>query len=464
VLAILALTLFLIRLLPYLLRLVAWLLARLPGAAPVMAARQLARSPSLYAAPMLLLMLTLGLATFTASLAATLDQHLGAEIRYSVGGDMRLDELGESTRDTGGSSVASAAIGASQSKTGADAANAGPLYMFLPVEDHMKVAGVTAAARIGRYHAEAQFSTRNASSTYLGIDRLDFARVSYWRSDFAAQPLGTLMNALAAQYDGVLVPESVLGNHALKIGDRLRVVVNLQDGGVPLDMTIVGTFRLWPGWNPKNADTGPLFVGNLDYLFQQAGGQTPYDVWLKVKPSADPARIVEGVQKLGVMVMNYSHVQTRIDQEQTRPTRQGLFGMLSVGFGAAGLFTVLGFFLYSVFSLRRRTIELGVLRAIGFSSGQMAAYLGCELALLLGVGMGAGTLLGIITSRLYIPYFQISASEEGLALPFAVVVAWPDVYRIYAIFGLLFVLALAALLLLLRRMRIFEAVKLGESE
>lgn len=137
--------------------------------------------------------------------------------------------------------------------------------------------------------------------------------------------------------------------------------------------------------------------------------------------------------------------------------------MLSVGFGAAGLFTVLGFFLYSVFTLRRRTIELGVLRAIGFGAGQMAVYLGCELALLLGVGMAAGTLLGVIASRLYIPFFQISATDEGRALPFAVIVAWPEIYRIYAIFGGLFVVALIALLLLLRRMRIFEAVKLGES-
>src|SRR5262249_10130927 len=150
-----------------------------------------------------------------------------------------------------------------------------------------------------------------------------------------------------------------------------------------------------------------------------------YEVWLKVRPGSDPAAIVAGVRKLGVGVAGFVDVQTRIDEEQTRPSRQGLFGMLSVGFGAAGLFTVLGFFLYAVYSLRRRTIELGVLRAIGFSSWQMATFLGCELALLLGVGVVAGTLLGLVASRLYIPFFQITASEEGRALPFAVVLAWP---------------------------------------
>ncbi|MCL4505647.1 MAG: ABC transporter permease [Chloroflexi bacterium] len=464
VLGILAMTLILIRLFPHFLRVVAWLLARFKGAALVMAARQLARSPSLYAAPMLLLVLTLGLGTFTASLAVTLDQHLVNEVHYAVGGDMRIDELGESTRDTGLSNVLiNGGVPQENASSGATKPPSGPLYMFLPIEDHLKISGVQAAARIGSYPAEAQYSSRNASARFMGIDRLDFSNVAYWRSDFAAQPLGSLMNLLAVRYDGVLVPETVLQENGLNVGDRIRLVVALSDGAVPMDVTIVGTFRLWPGWNPRNKDTRPLFVGNLDYFFDQAGGQVPYEVWLKVSPTSNPVDIIEGVRKLGVVVMGYAHVQSMVDAEQMRPARQGLFGMLSVGFGAAGLFTVLGFFLYSVFSLRRRTIELGVLRAIGFSNGQMAVFLGCELALLLGVGMAAGTLLGVIASRMYIPYFQISATEEGLALPFAVVVAWPEIYRIYATFGGLFIIALIALLFLLRRMRIFEAVKMGES-
>jgi putative ABC transport system permease protein len=462
VLAILAFTLLFIRLLPYVVRLMAWLLSRFPGAALLMAARQLARTPGFYVAPLLLLILTLGLATFTASLAATLDQHLVTEIRYATGGDMALNELGESTRDTGVSNPL--VMSSSAAEDGQSEANAGPLYMFLPIEDHMRVDGVQAAARIGAYRADAHFSTHNATATYLGIDRLDFAQVSYWRSDFSAQPLGSLMNALASRYDAVLVPESVLAENALGVGDSVQVNAHLQDGDVALPMTIVGTFKLWPGWNPQDADMGPLFVGNLDYFFQQAGGQVPYNVWLKTRAGSDPRAIVEGVSNLGVLVRGAQDVQTQVDREQMRPERQGLFGMLSVGFGAAGLFTVLGFFLYEVFSLRRRTIELGVLRAIGFSSIQMGCFLGGELLLLLGVGVGAGTFLGVLASRVYIPYFQINATAMGRALPFAVVVAWPEVFRIYAVFGCLFIAAFVALLLLLHKMRVFEAIKLGESE
>jgi len=42
-------------------------------------------------------------------------------------------------------------------------------------------------------------------------------------------------------------------------------------------------------------------------------------------------------------------------------------------------------------------------------------------------------------------------------------VAWTEIVLIYAIFGAMFVSAVIVLLFSLRRMRIFEAVKLGET-
>ena len=47
--------------------------------------------------------------------------------------------------------------------------------------------------------------------------------------------------------------------------------------------------------------------------------------------------------------------------------------------------------------------------------------------------------------------------------PFLVEIAWPAIFRIYALFGLLFVIALGALAALLMRMKIFQAIKLGET-
>jgi putative ABC transport system permease protein len=47
--------------------------------------------------------------------------------------------------------------------------------------------------------------------------------------------------------------------------------------------------------------------------------------------------------------------------------------------------------------------------------------------------------------------------------PYVVEISWPAVFRIYVLFGLLFVASLGVLIALLMRMKIFRAIKLGET-
>ena len=141
----------------------------------------------------------------------------------------------------------------------------------------------------------------------------------------------------------------------------------------------------------------------------------------------------------------------------------GLFGVLSVGFLAAAFLTVLGFLLYALFSFRRRFIELGTLRAIGLSPGQMTTFVAWELAFLILLGLGAGTLIGTLISNLFIPYLQIGAGATAMIPPFDVEIAWPAIMRIYLLFGVLFLVALSILAGFLLRMKIFQAIKLGET-
>lgn len=464
VLMMFALTLFLIRLFPYLLRFIAWLFGRLPGTTFLLAARQLARSPGFYVAPMLLLILTLSLATFTSSLAATLDRSLTDQVRYKVGGDMSLVEPGEDTQAAG--VFGPAATGGSSSNSGqsTDTANVGPRWMFLPVSEHLKVPGVLNATRIGNYAGTATLSSGPFKADVMGVDRVDFARIAFWRNDFGPGSLGAMMNMLASKQDGVLLPYSVLSGNALNVGDTIQMTIIGPYGPVQTQFTIVGWFDLWPTWYPNKKDATSLAVVNLDNLFEQLGSEMPYDVWLKTKPGTDPTQVVKDVEQMGITVLSSQDVRSTIEQEQTRPDRQGLFGVLSVGFAASALLTVIGFFLYAVFSFRRRLIELGVLRAIGLSSIQMAAYLGWELLLLLGVGVGAGTVLGVASSQEYIPFMQVGLTAETTVLPFQVIINWPEINRIYALFGALFIVALVVLLAFLMRMKIFQAVKLGETE
>jgi putative ABC transport system permease protein len=457
-LGIFALTLFILRILPAIMAAIAWAASHTNGVGMLLASRHLSRTPGFYTAPLVLLVLTLSLSAFTASLAQTLDRHLYDQMRYQVGADMWLVELGESTETS-----APVGIGFSEAVTDAteEEEEEGPRWLFLPVSEHLKVPGVQAAARVGRYDAITRLSGGMQEGEFIGIDRIDFPQVAFWRRDFAPDNLGALMNALAVTSDGVLVSRSFMGQHALKIGDTFRIAVTTYGQRNELDVKVVGVFDLFPTWYEE--EDGPLFVGNLDFLFEQAGGQFPYDVWLKTDPGIDYDQIEKGVRDLRLQVLSSSAPLPRIAREQQRPERQGLFGVLSVGFLAAALLTVLGFLLYAFFSFRRRFIELGILRAVGLSAGQMTTFLAWELAFLILIGLVAGTGLGAWVSELFIPYLQVGVGAMAHTPPFVVEIAWPAIIRIYALFGLLFVAALGVLVALLLRMKIFQAVKLGET-
>jgi putative ABC transport system permease protein len=462
VLGIFAVTLLFLRFLPWLMSVISWLASHTKSIGLLLAARHLARSPGFYSTPLVLLTVTLSLSAFTASLAQTLDNHLNDQFYYKNGADLNLYEFGYQNKDQGG---VVALGGASQEEGGASgdsqaATDAGPTWTFLPVSEHLKVNGVQKAARVGAYPSIVFAGGTTLPGSFIGLDRVDFPLTAYWRRDFAPHNLGSLMNSLASAPNAVLVPRDFLDQYALGIGDTVRVQLKVYDQVVEMNMKIADTFDLFPTWYPE---TGPLFVGNLDYLFEQAGEKFPYRVWLKTDARVPAGKIVSDLQAVDLDIVSWEDSRQQINMEQLLPNRQGLFGILTVGFGASAVITVLSFLLYALFSFRRRFIELGVLRAVGLSAGQMTTFLASELAFLIVVGAGVGTLTGIWAGKLFIPYLQVGPDAASLVPPFIVVVAWPVILRIFAMIGVLFVVALSVLVVLLMRMKIFQAIKLGET-
>jgi putative ABC transport system permease protein len=448
------LSLLVLRALPALLVGLAALAARLPGAVPVLVLRQFARSGSAYQGVLLLITLTLGLAAFASSMAASLDTTLSDGISYQVGADLNLAEGGEFISDT---PVTADAPGGQ-----ASAADQSGLWNFIPVSDHLSLPGVQAAARVGQYNTSLNSGGRSASGQVLGIDRADFASVAFFRDDFAGEPLNALMNRLASSPDAVLVDAATWQRFNLNTGDTLDLLVTPSSGDpATISFTVAGAFTRFPTWNPDQ--DGALFVTNLDYLFETWGGLQPYAVWLRTAPNADTQAILDGINQMGVSVVRAQDARAEIDTALDLPGRQGVLGMLSVGFLASAGLTVLGFFLYALFSFRERFIQLGVLRAIGLSVEQMRSGLTAELACLTLTGILAGTLVGVLAARGFIPYLPVSSGAGADLLPHISRIAWGELALVYALFGVTLLAGAAGLVLSLRKMKIFQAIKLGET-
>ena len=248
------------------------------------------------------------------------------------------------------------------------------------------------------------------------------------------------------------------------VGDRVILSVSAYGEPRNIEFVVEGLIRYFPTYYPDDPGSGYLFVCNLDFAFEQLGGVFPYDVWITADPEADPQRMQDEMHSRDFRVLHMNGSRQAIEKEQSRPERTGVFGILTVGFVAAVFLTMLGFLLHSFISFRRRFVEFSVLRAIGLSVGQMIGLLGIEQLVLVGAGITAGAGLGVWVSDRFIPFLQVGTARHFDIPCFVVLIAWDDVIRIYVIFGVMLAIAIAGMIWLLIRMRVFEAVKLGEAD
>ena len=437
-----AVTLFFLRIMPFLLRLLDKILLRTNNVPLLQATRYLSRLPGQYATPLVLLTLTLSLSFFTASLARTLDLQLYDQEYYATGTEFSI-YTDYYTLFRGGMFPGRV-----------------PDF-YWPPESYEDIKGIERATRIGHYNATMNIDDLEIAGEYLGIDWNSFNDVSYWRSDFSDYRLGTLMNQLGNHPDGVLVPTYLLQEYSLEGGDFIAVTVAEDGKTYDLEMKIVGTFDYFPTWY-KSRD-GAFFVANLDYLFEKAGGEIEYQIWANVDENLDETYLSTEFNLRRLRITTWTRPEDAIDVALTEPARQGIFGLLSLGFVAAAVLTVLGYFLYALFSMRRRMIEIGIMQAVGLSMRKMIGLVAWEMFLLITTGVALGTFLGIIISQLFIPAIQVGAALTENTPPYLVEISWSAVYQVYVLFGLLFLVALFILSIVLQRMNLFQAIKLGET-
>jgi putative ABC transport system permease protein len=405
--------------------------SRVYGVSILLGLRQISRMPGQYTRLVLLLTLTLALGTFAASVAKTLDRNYNDRVMYQTGSDLALVESGNYDE---------------VSET----------WSFQPVVEHTQVKGVQAVARIWRAVGNANVTGRGRPQEVkiLGVDPPDIARVGWWREDFAPDSLVSLMNAMGANEKGAIVDAKFLTDFRLKIGDAIVVTIRQK----PIDLIIVGSVTYFPSLWP---DTDRFMITNLDYLFDQVG-ETPYDVWAKTDPDVPWREIVDQLRDKDFLVSRATDARETALRLRDDPGRTGIFGILTVGFLVAAMLTVLGFMLYSFLSAKRRMQQLGILRAMGLSITQLIGLFIFEQGFLIILGTAAGTVLGVMTGNLFIPFLQIKSEQHAGIPSFVVMTSWDDIYKIYAILGVILAFAFPAFIWMLARMKIHEAIKFGD--
>jgi putative ABC transport system permease protein len=443
----LACSLLLVRLFPLLMRIGDWLGGLGNESTFYLAFRQLARQSNQYTSALLLVISSLSLGAFMASMAVSLDKWLTDRVHYAVGSDVYIRQLPDpSVEDVADMSPSEGA-------------------WVLPITDYLEVPGVTHAARVGRYPMSISVSdNRLQKGMYIGIDRLDVAEVVFYRPDFGYS-LGRLMNQLAIREDGILLSEEMAREHKYEIGDKIHARLSLWFGLLSLetDFTLVDTFKYFPTVY-EDRDEQPTMIGNLDFVYEQIGAVLIHDIWLRIEPDASKSAMIEAVQEMGVYIHRWIDIRDELEIEQARVERVGIFGTLTFGFLAAAVLSGVGLMVYNYASLQERLFRFTILRAVGLKLVQIVGQVGIEYVVLMVYGVAGGAAIGAWTSLLFIPFFQAtdrSVLNPPMLLP---LVAWDEIGRISAIFaGVLIVVQVAVMAAALRR-GVFQALRMGDRE
>lgn len=446
-----------LRLFPLVVRLVGILAHRFLRVGSYLAIEEIARRPQEHASVMLLIMISLGLAVYSTTMAKTLDRWLYDSQYYRAGADLVVREY-EILSPPGLASLPAA------QKTQADAAQR--VESLVSLEKHLAVPGITSATLVGKYNGVAAYGTGRKEIVLMGIDRITFAETAYFRRDFIDEPLVGLMNLLADHPDGVLAPRSFLEEADLQVGDRLSATaqVGLIAEGFNADLVIVGAYAYFPTVYPADK---PTFILSMDSLFGGIEAATNYDVWIKLNNQVNEQEVLDKLKGLAfreaLVVDVLKNVPLQIRNSMDQPEWVGLFGILSVGFLLTGLMPCIGFVLNTFATLRKNYVQLGILQAIGLSVNQMISYLVLERLILMGFAMACGVVIGYCASVVFIPLLQAATTSGTPIPPFALLFGFSETLWLALAFSGVLIVAVAATIVYLMQVKIFQAVKLGET-
>ena len=421
-LAILTFALLTLRIFPLIMRAIDVIASLTPWATPHLALRQLGRESQAYVNPLLLVIVSLALGVYTISMAASLDQWLVDRMYYRVGSDLAFSVYPPPTQ--GDSFSSSTPISGE--------------WIPLPTQFEA-LDGVAKATRVGDYGMNTSLpSSGSINGRFIAVDRSDFASVAWFRNDFANEPLGGLMNQLAAWSNAVLIPEELFEENHLQIGDEINMRVSINyEFNVSTAFKVAGTYKYFPTvYEDKIA-----FIGNLDYLTFYVGMVVPHRIWMHLDDGVIGESVVKQVPKLNVVASHPGDAEDLIRTEQAQFERVGVFGTLSVGFLAAVAMAAMGLLIYTYASLHDRLRRFTILRAVGLQRRQISTQVIMEYLFLTSFGAIAGALIGAGASHFFVPLFRVTG-EQGVPLPTLIpIIAQDKVAQLVVIFVALIVLS-----------------------
>ncbi len=310
--------------------------------------------------------------------------------------------------------------------------------------------------------------TNRVQVNLMGIHTKQFGSITNVDSNLLGRHYYHYLNDLAVVTDGVLLSDNFRTKLGYKKGDSITY---FNSAGKQVSGKIVDFFTYWPGYSPVSVSLNTdntvetvdnyRIVAHYDYLHSKLG-TVPYEIWIDLKDGVTPTDLYNWFEAKNVKLSKY--VNRDIDKEAAveDPLLQGTNGVLTMGFVVTIVLCAVGYLIYWVMSIRERELMFGVLRACGLHKSEIIQMLINEQIFSGVFSIFAGIGIGKATSVMFVPILQQAYASTEQVLPMELITNPVDMYRLYGVIGAVMLFALAVLFVLVFKMNVTKALKLGE--
>ena len=400
---------------------------------------------------MIFLILTVALGIFSANTARAINRNTEERIRYNLGADAVITEAWKTSR-----------VRVTDEETGEESTTT--QYTEPEFERYSTLPGVELATPVlQRDSVQLRYDDSSTPEVHvMAIIPDQFAQVAWFRSDLLPAHINRYINALSECQDGIIVSKSYADKTELKLGDVVEVKWARNNW---FETTVVAIVEYWPSLNPyekgASGEYRDFAVLNYDYVNIMTVTE-PYEVWLDLEDDADIAELYNAVSERGIVATRLDVASQLIISSKTDAVLQGVNGALTLGFITIMTMCFIGFLIYWILSIKGRTLQFGILRAMGMSFREIISMIIYEQVLVSGVSIFLSIIIGGIASDIFVPLFQVLYNVTDQVPPFRVVSQRSDYFKLYAIVLVMLVVGFIVIARLIKQININKALKLGE--
>lgn len=394
---------------------------------------------------MIFLVLTMALGIFSAETARTINSNAEEMIRYQNGADLVVKEHWSASQIAGEDGETTYVYSE-------------PLFdKYLDLEEAASISKVFLS---GGFRVAAGTSKPITGVTLMGIHTKSFGETVYFKEGLLPQHINNYLNAISQEPNAVLLSTAFRDTIGLKLGDKISLS---SPGHSNITGIVYGFVDYWPSLTPPfKAEEGSQYfiIANIGYL-QSSWGVEPYQVWIRNAGNSS-SYIYEFAAETETSFVEFTDTSADIVELKNDPIFQATNGILTVGFIVVLMLCSVGFLIYWILSIRSRQLQFGIFRAMGMTMGEIIGMLVNEQIWLSLVSIIVGALVGKLASGLYVPLISITYSAENQMIPLEMVSRQSDEVQLYMVVGGVMILCMVILAHLIRKIKIAQALKLGE--